>query len=63
MNHAMKEGRWFVHESCVKFINAAKHYTGVEKDLTHPLDAARYGWTDLLLSVPARPGSGVTLVG
>ena len=63
MNHAMKEGRWFVHESCRKFIHAGKHYTGVEQDLKHPIDSARYGWGDVLLAPPARPGGGVTLVG
>lgn len=63
MNHAMKEGRWFVHDRCHKFIHSAKHYTGVEQDLKHPVDASRYGWGDLLLSVPAKPGAGITLVG
>ena len=55
MSHAMKEGRYLVHESCRALIHSAKHYTGREKDLKDPIDSARYGVADVLLAPRGRP--------
>ena len=55
MSHAMKEGRYLVHESCRALIHSAKHYTGREKDLKDPIDSARYGVADVLLAPRSRP--------
>jgi hypothetical protein len=55
INHACKEGRFFVHESCRSFIHAAKHYTGTEADLKDPIDAARYAIADHILVPHASP--------
>ena len=52
LNHAMLEGRFFVHESCRAFIHAARHYTGKEADLKHPVDGVRYAIGDLVLATP-----------
>ena len=54
MNSAMREGRWFVHESCVQFCYSARHFTGREEKLKHVLDGARYSVMDYLL----RPWAG-----
>lgn len=50
MDHAMKEGRFFVHASCKALIYSMKHYTGKEQDLKDPVDSCRYSIADLLLS-------------
>ncbi len=55
INHACKEGRWFVHESCRSWIHAAKHYTGAEADLKDPIDAGRYAIADHILVPHASP--------
>ena len=49
INHACREGRWRVATSCGAFSHAARHYTGKEKDLKDPIDAARYTFADRLL--------------
>lgn len=49
INHACKEGRWRIAPSCLAFSHAARHYTGKEKDLKDPIDAARYTFLDRLL--------------
>lgn len=58
MNSMMREGQWFVHESCLGFIRSARYFTGKEKDLKDALDAARYPVMDVLLQ--PRPTSGAT---
>jgi hypothetical protein len=60
INSMMIEGRWHVHESCLKFQRSARHYTGKEEDLKHPLDSARYPVMDLLL-LPNLGGETVRL--
>ncbi|MEL6341537.1 MAG: terminase family protein [Myxococcota bacterium] len=51
MNTAMREGRWFVHQSCRRLIRAGRHYTlKRESDLKNAVDGARYGILDELLS-------------
>ena len=50
MNLAFREGRYFVVRPCRRFIDAAKRYTGIERDLKDPIDGARYGVADDLLS-------------
>ncbi len=53
INHAMKEGRLFVHASCKALIYSFKHYTGNSskmKDLKDPVDSFRYSIADILLT-------------
>lgn len=50
INHAMKEGRFFVHAACKALIHSLKHYTGKEQDLKDPVDSTRYAIADILLS-------------
>lgn len=52
LNSLIREGRFFT-TAHTKSLNAAlQHYTGAEKDLKHPLDAVRYGLSDILLTPP-----------
>jgi hypothetical protein len=68
MSHAMKEGRFFVFYedghpfSCKAFVGSARHYTGREKDLKDPIDAARYGCQDRLLQPVQSPGRVVLTI-
>lgn len=55
MSHAMRDGRWFVHDTCQKFVSAARSYTGKEEDLKNHVDAARYAVADLLLRAGNAP--------
>ena len=60
MNHAMKEGRFSVVNTCGAFQHSARNYTGREADLKDAIDAARYAVADRLIAT--RTPSGVRLV-
>jgi len=55
MNHAMKEGRFFIHSSCKAGLKALKNYTG-PKDPKYKdqIDAMRYAVNDRLLEARKR---------
>jgi phage terminase large subunit-like protein len=50
INSLFREGRLFTSPRTPSLNNALQHYTGTEKDLKHPIDALRYGLSDILLS-------------
>jgi hypothetical protein len=50
LNSEIREGRVFVGTRCTRLIASLRHYTGTEQDLKHPIDALRYGLSDLLLN-------------
>jgi len=42
----------FVTARCTALVHSLQHYTGTEQDLKHPIDATRYGLSDILLTPP-----------
>ena len=52
MNSLLREGRLFVTARCSALVHSLQHYTGTEQDLKHPIDATRYGLSDILLTPP-----------
>ena len=52
MNSLLREGRLFVTARCSALVRSLQHYTGTEQDLKHPIDATRYGLSDILLTPP-----------
>ena len=52
MNSLLREGRLFVTARCSALVHSLQHYTGNEQDLKHPIDATRYGLSDILLTPP-----------
>lgn len=62
MSSAMRDGRYFVVDTCTSFIRAARLYTGKEEDLKNNIDAARYGVADLLLRTAQGATSSLTVL-
>ena len=52
LNSLLREGNLFTTARTPALNHALQHYTGTEKDLRHPIDALRYGLSDVLLTPP-----------
>jgi hypothetical protein len=52
LNSLMREGNLFTTARTPVLNRALQHYTGSEQDLKHPVDALRYGLSDILLTPP-----------
>ena len=52
LNSLIREGRLFTTARTPVLNRALQHYTGSEQDLKHPIDALRYGLSDILLTPP-----------
>ena len=50
MNSLFREGRLFTTHRTPQLNRSLRNYTGTEKDLKHPIDALRYGLSDVLLT-------------
>lgn len=63
MNSLIREGKLFTTARTTSLNASLQHYTGSEQDLKHPIDAVRYGLSDLLLTPPGSdPKAGTRLL-
>ena len=60
MNSLIREGRLFTTARTTSLNTSLQHYTGSEKDLKHPIDAVRYGLSDVLLTPPGSDPRGAS---